>query len=68
MSHGLDACSFLLRKINLKPENPHHFAKRPLGFFVIKSQPMNFQEGPMIFKNNSKYSPSHLPEIPNESL
>jgi hypothetical protein len=55
-------------KINLKPENPHHFAERPLGFFVIKPQSMNFQEDLLIFKNNSKYSPSHFPEIPNRSL
>jgi hypothetical protein len=43
-------------KLNLKPENPHHFAERPLGFFVIKAQSTN----------NSKITkniPSHFTEI-----
>jgi hypothetical protein len=46
-----------------QPKIQSSFAKRPLSFFVIKPQSLNFQEDPLIFKNNSRYSPSHFQKL-----
>jgi hypothetical protein len=57
------AHKILHSKINPKINNPGKFGKRPLGFVVIKPQSMNCQEDPLIFKNNSRYSPSHFQKL-----
>jgi hypothetical protein len=44
--------------------NPHHFAKRPLFLWNINPQSINFHEDPQVFKNNSKYTPSHFQKLP----
>jgi hypothetical protein len=44
-AHGI-----LSSKINLKIIYPRKFARRPLGFFVIKLQSPNFQEDPWFSK------------------
>jgi hypothetical protein len=54
------AHEILSSKINPKINYPEKFAKRTLGFLVIKPQSTNFQEDPLIFKNNFRYSPSHF--------
>jgi hypothetical protein len=46
-----------------QPKIQSSFAKIPLSFFVIKPQSTNFQEDPLIFKNNSRYSHSHFQKL-----
>jgi hypothetical protein len=48
--HGGRSVRFSYWKINPKPENPRHFVERPLYFFKIKPQSMNFQEEPWFLK------------------
>jgi hypothetical protein len=59
---------FLHSKINPKINYPGNFAKSLLGFFVIKPQSPKFPRRHMVFKNISKYTPSHFPEIPYGSI
>jgi hypothetical protein len=54
-AHGI-----LSSKINLKINYLGKFAKRPLDFLEIMPRSIKFQEDPLIFKNNSRYSPSHF--------
>jgi hypothetical protein len=41
---------FFHSKINLKINYPGNFAKRPLGFFVIKPQSLKFPRRPLVFE------------------
>jgi hypothetical protein len=50
-------------KINTKFDYSRNFATRPLGFFEIELQFTKFQEDLQIFKNNSRYSPSHFQKL-----
>jgi hypothetical protein len=50
-------------KIIPKLENPHHLANNPLPLFIINPQSTHSQEAPRIFKNNSKYTPSHFQKL-----
>jgi hypothetical protein len=46
-----------------KHENSYHFTKKPLYLFDINPQSTYLREAPRIFKNNSKYSPSHFQKL-----
>jgi hypothetical protein len=50
-------------KIIPKSENPHHLANNPLAFSIINPQSTHSQEAPRIFKNNFKYTPSHIQKL-----
>jgi hypothetical protein len=57
------AHGFLSSKINPKINYPVNFAKRPLGFFVIKPQSPKISRRPLVFKNKFQFSPSHFRKI-----
>jgi hypothetical protein len=58
-SHGPSPCHFLLEN-NSKFEYSSHFSFRPLPFSIINPWSTYLQEAPQIFKNNSRYTPSHF--------
>jgi hypothetical protein len=50
-------------KIHPQPENQGSFTNNPLPFFTINPQSTNFHEDPLIFKNISRYRPSHFQKL-----
>jgi hypothetical protein len=58
-----ESTTFSHWKIIRKPKDYCHFTKKPLYLFDINPQSIDFQEAPRIFKNNSRYSPSHFQKL-----
>jgi hypothetical protein len=50
-------------KINLKLENPRHFAKDPMHLSKIKPQSTEFPNRTLESENISRFSPSHFQEF-----
>jgi hypothetical protein len=58
-----ESTTFSHWKIIPKPKNSCHFTKKPLYLFEINPQCTYFLEASRIFKNNSRYSPSHIQKL-----
>jgi hypothetical protein len=61
-----ESIMFSFRKINPHRKIPTNFVVSPLPFCEIKPRSTNFQEDPLIFESNSRYS-FFLPYICNRN-
>jgi hypothetical protein len=60
---GASPPNFPLKKKFCTREIPAIFADNPLPFFEIKPQSTKISRRPLVFKNNSRYSPSYSQKL-----